>query len=66
MNQTTDTATCEHLHTHDEMKSRFIARWVSPFDENYDESDPQETVEIKDGMVICDDCGEVVDVYIGD
>ena len=61
-----DRDTCEHQRTHDETTSRFVARWVSPSDENYDESDPQETVEIKDGAVICDDCGEVVDVSIGD
>lgn len=58
--------TCTHEHTHDVMESRFVARWVSPSDERYDENDPQETVEIRDGRVICDSCGETVDVYIGD
>ena len=59
-------AECKHLHTHEETVTRRVARWVPSWDEDYNENDPQRTEYVTDGKLICDDCGEILDVSIGD
>lgn len=56
---------CQHKSTHEETWEEHVAQWVPSWDEEYDENDPQRTVTYTHGKVVCNDCGEILDVSYG-
>lgn len=57
---------CKHEHFHTEHREKGMTRFIPRGWERENEDDCFEYVTLTDSYVICDDCGEVIDVEYGD
>lgn len=60
------TAECQHRYTHEETREQSVCRYVPSHCERENDDDPFETVTVRDVYVICDVCGECLEVLCGD